>query len=382
MEHHNKRMKIMLLVVGVLFGVIFLYKGVMSLVIKHYMASQSHAVPVSIAKVAYANWQPTLSATGSVRAIQGVNVTTELAGMVTAIHFIPGSVVQEGALLIELNADTERAALEALKASAALAKITYDRDKAQYAVSAVSKQTLDSDLQQLKNLDAQVMQQAAVVAKKTIRAPFSGRLGINLVNKGQYLNPGDTITMLQMIDPIYVDFYLPQQTLAQIKVGLPVVVRTDAYPQDSFKGTVTSINPGVDVATRNVLVEATLANPKGWLTPGMFANISIDVGKEKRYLTLAQTAVSFNPYGEIVYVIYQKDEDKHKKQDKARLFAKQVFVTTGETRGDQVTILKGLKEGQTVVTSGQLKLKNDAEVTINNSIVPSDKIHPDTPNDH
>jgi len=380
MKHQNKRRMIKMLIgVGILFGLIFIYKLVGLLLFKHYMAA--NAVPtisVSAMKVSSSEWQPVIKASSSLRAIRGVNVTTELAGMVRTIYFKPGATVNSGTLLVQLNADSDIAQLHALQASAALAVITYTRDKAQYAVHAVSKQTVDTDAANVKNLNAQVAQQVAIVNKKTIRAPFTGRLGINQVNPGQFLNPGDAIVTLQTLHPIYADFFVPQQALARLKVGQQVILTSDSFPGRNFYGKVTTINPAVDVNSRNVEVEATIANPKSELTPGMFATAEVYTGKAEPHLTLPMTAVSFNPYGEIVYIINQTGTDK---KGQAIMTVMQSFVTTGETRGDQVAITRGIKAGDLVVTSGQLKLKNGSRVAINNSIVPSNNPAPNAPNE-
>lgn len=375
----KKRMTIMLICMGILFGGIILWKIFMNVMLKRYLASQSSVQTVSAMQVPTSLWQPVLKSTGSLRAIRGVDVTTELAGMVQKIYFTPGAMVNAGTLLVQLNADAEQGQLQSLQAQAALAKITYDRDKAQYAIRAVSKQTVDNDFQNLRSLQGQVAEQEATVAKKAIKAPFSGKLGINNVNLGQYLNPGDKIVTLQTLDPIYADFYLPQQMLRQLKVGQEVKLTSDAFPGKLFKGKVTTINPALDTTTRNVEVEATIINPNNELNPGMFALVEVTVGEPKEFLTLPQTAINFNSYGNIVYVLTEKEKDKKGK----RIFiAKQVFVSTGETRGDQITVLKGLKQGDRVVTSGQLKLKNGSLVSINNSIVPSNNPTPITPNEH
>ena len=371
----------MLVIVGILFGIIFLYKGFVSFMTKRFFASQSPVETVSTTQAEYTTWKQILKATGSIRAIKGVNVTTELAGMVKTIYFTPGATVQQGTVLVQLNADSDVAQLLALQATAELARITYERDKAQYSFKAVSKQTLDADFQNLKNALAQVAQQAATVEKKTIRAPFTGRLGISAVNPGQYLNPGDKVVTLQTLDPIYVDFYLPQQALAKLQMGQEVAVTTDTFPHQVFKGKITTIDPAVDTTTRNVEVEATLANPKYLLTPGMFAATEVDTGAPKRYLTLPQAAISYNPYGNIVYIVHKGGKDKNGKEDKNRLFVKQAFVVTGQTRGDQVAVLEGIKEHDVIVTSGQLKLKNGSAVTINNKVQPSNSPAPDVQNE-
>ncbi len=377
----KKRMKVMLISVGILFGAIFLYKGFQTLMMKWFISHQSHTVSVSAMKVSYSRWQPQIHAIGSSRAFRGVNVTAELAGMVQKINFESGDFVKEGASLIQLKAGTEIAALQALEASEDLARITYERDQLQFKIGAVSKQTLDADAANLKNLKAQVAQQAAIVAKKTIKAPFSGRLGISFVNPGEYVNPGNKIVTLQTLNPILVDFYLPQQFLAELAVGQTVNVTADTYPGKVFSGKITAINSAVDAATRNIEVEATIDNPQLTITPGMSVSVTVNTGAPKYHLTLPQTAVSFNPYGELVYIIKEKNPGV-KNKSKIILTAKQAFVITGETRGDQVEILKGLSEGDIVVTSGQLKLKNGSQVIINNSIVPSNEQSPIAHNEH
>ncbi len=377
---NTKPMKIMLITLGVLFGGIFLYKAIIELMMKHYFATHTNpVVTVSTMTVDYSTWQPQLKSVGSLRATLGVNVTAQLGGMIKAIYFKPGSIVQADTPLVQQNADSDIAQLQSLQANAELAKITYARDKAQYKVKAVSKQQVETDEQNLKSLTAQVAQQAAIVNKLTIKAPFSGRLGISQVNPGQYLNPGDAIVTLQSLDPIYVDFYLPQQALSQLQVGQNVVVTIDTFPGKQFGGKITTINPIVDTNTRNVEVEATLPNPNNLLTPGMFANVEVKAGKTASYLTVPQTAITFNPYGDIVFLVHPDGKDEN---NQAILKVQQIFVTTGEARGDQIAVLKGIKKGDMIVTSGQLKLKNGSIVKINNTVQPDDSPSPLVPNEH
>lgn len=370
----KKQMAIMLLAVAALFLAIFVIKAVKgAMQMKYMMASMSPVITVSAMKVEFSPWQPKLTASGTLSPINGVDVTTEIAGLITATPVIPGSWVKQGDLLVELNTDSDIAQLHALQANAELAQTIYDRDKAQYAIKAVSKAVLDSDAADLKSKQAQVAEQAAIVAKKRIRAPFSGRLGIVTINLGQYLHPGDKIATLEQLDPIYVDFYIPQQALVQLKMGQPIRLTTDAFPGQIFTGAITTIEPKVDPATRNIAIEATLSNPKGLLLPGMFATVEVEVKALQHYLTLPQTAISYNPYGDIVYVITEKGTDG---KGKPQQIANQVFVKLGEKRGDQVAILTGLKKGDLVVTSGQLKLKNGSIVAINNSVVPGNNPAP------
>ena len=377
----KKRMSIMLIALGVLFGCLILYKLLIGFIIKRSIAQNRYpTITVSAITVKESPWQETIKQAGSLRAIRGVNVTTSLAGMVKAIYFTPGTDVKQGDLLVQLNADAEMGQLESLEAQAANAKLIYERDKKQFEIQAVSKQTVETDLQNYKNFLGQVAEQKAIVDKKSIEAPFSGRVGINLVNPGQYLNPGDAVTSLQALDPIYADFYVPQQEIHKIKLREKVIITSDAFPGKQFQGMITARNPAIDVDTRNIQVEATLANPTLELIPGAFVNVEVTVGVPKNFLTLPQTAISYNPYGDLVFVVTKtKEKDKN---DQFILEVKQKFVELGETRGDQVQVLKGLKAGETVVTSGQLKLKNGSHVTIDNSVQPTNSPETLADNEH
>jgi len=361
-----KRMVIMLIALGLIMGVIFcthLIKGMIGA--RHTKERATNAITVSAIEAKNEAWQPVIHATGSLRTTKGVEVTTELAGMIRRILFKPGQDIKEGTILVELNTDPDVAQLLSLQATAELAQITYDRDKLQYAAQGISKATLDMDLANLKSSLAQVEEQKANIAKKIIRAPFSGRLGISAINPGQYLNPGDKVVSLQMLDPIYVDFYLPEQELGSVQVGQLVALTSDAYPGQTFTGKITTIDPEIDVNTRNVEVEATLPNPKGRLLPGMYGEVHVITGEPQTYLTLPQTAISYNPYGDIAYILKADGKDK---KGNPKYITKQTFVTVGETRGDQVSVLAGIKAGDFVVTSGQMKLKNGSLVVVNNAI--------------
>ncbi|MDB5829998.1 MAG: efflux transporter periplasmic adaptor subunit [Variovorax sp.] len=366
-------------------------------------APKPGAQTVSTVKAQTLEWQPQLASVGTLVAVRGVDVTTEIAGLVRSLNFKSGQEVKVGELLVQLNADSDVAQLASLQAAAELSATTLKRDQAQLAGQAVSQAVVDNDLADLKSKRALVAQQQALVAKKTIRAPFSGRLGITTVNPGQYLNPGDKIVTLQTIDPIYIDFSLPQKQLAGLSVGQVVNVATDGFVGELFPGKINAINSKVDPTTRNVLVEATIANPQRRLLPGMFARANVDVGEKKQYLTLPQTAITYNPYGSTVFILKpveqvpaagapnanaapkgEKEAKDEKKEAKpaapalppGTLVAQQVFVTTGETRGDQVSILKGIAEGQDVVTSGQLKLKNGTPVVVDNTVQPANSPNP------
>ncbi|TKC87977.1 efflux RND transporter periplasmic adaptor subunit [Trinickia terrae] len=370
-----KRMTIMLICVGLLLAALVGFNLFRAHMFAKFMAANS-APPATVTAITagYQSWQPQLTAVGSLRAVRGVDVTTEVAGLVREIAFNSGQDVKAGQILVRLNDDTDVALLQSLKAQADLAQTVYQRDKAQYEIKAIAKAQLDSDEADLRSKHAQVAQQAALVDKKTIRAPFAGRLGITTVNPGQYLNPGDAIVTLQAVDPIYADFFLPQQQLGQLSVGQTVLVDTSAYSGRMFTGKILSINPKVDTNTRNVQIEAAVDNHERKLLPGMYANVKIDAGAVERYLTLPQTAITYNPYGATVFVV--KPGTQPNAQGKVLPIAQQVFVTPGPTRGDQVAIMKGVTEGTQVVTSGQLKLKNGTPLIIDNRVQPADSPNP------
>jgi membrane fusion protein, multidrug efflux system len=357
-----------------LLGGVFGFEAFRAIMIKRFMAS-AHVPPqtISAAPAVVSEWQPQLKAVGSLRAVNGADLSLEVAGIVDKILFKSGADVAAGTLLLQLRADDDIAKLAALEASAGLAAETYARDQKQFKVQAVSKQQLDTDEANLKNARAQVDEQQAIVDKKFVRAPFAGHLGIRQVDVGQYLNAGATIVTLQALDPIFVDFTLPQQDLERIAVGQKVTARTDAYSGQSFTGTIDAINPKVDSATRNFQVRATLPNPGHRLLPGMYATVDIAVGAPQRYVTLPQTAIAYNPYGNTVFIVEQEGGGE---KGAERLIAHQTFVTTGPTRGDQVAVLSGVKEGDTVVTAGQIKLRNGSPVAINDAVQPSDDAHP------
>ncbi len=360
----RKRLFIMLGLVLLLVALLALFKF---LQIRKLIASipKPQAQVVTAMKAQKQSWQPQLNAVGSLVAVRGVTVASEIAGLVRDVKFASGQDVKAGAVLVQLNADAEIAQAASLQATVDLATSVLARDKLQLQAKAISQAQIDADVADLNAKRANLAQQQATIAKKTIRAPFNGRLGISTVARGQYLNAGDKIVTLQTLDPIHVDFNLPQRQLAQIQVGQRVLLSNDAGG-GGIEGKITAISPLVDAATRNALVEATAANPKKLLLPGMFARVDIDSGEAKPYLTLPQTAITYNPYGSTVFVVERGE----------KLTAKQVFVTTGPTRGDQVAVLSGIEEGQQVVTSGQLKLKNGTEVKIDNSVQPANEPNP------
>jgi len=369
MEPLHRRMTIMLCGVFLLLGLIFAFNQFKTFMIKHFISGMGlPPATVSTMVIATTEWQPKLTSVGNVRAFRGVELSTEIGGLVLTVPIKSGQDVKEGELLIKLNDASDVAQLKSLKAMADLAKIINERDRQQLAIQAISKNVFDTSAADAKSKQAQVESQIALVAKKNLKAPFSGRVGIVSINPGQYVNPGDKLLTLQTLDPIFVDFNLPQSNAEQIQVGQDVVVTTDAFKDASFTGKITAVSPKVDTNTRNISIEAQIANPDKKILPGMFANVNIKLGEQVKLLTLPQTAVTYNPYGSTVFIA--KPTGKKDKQGKPALEAQQVFVTTGATRGDQVAILKGVEEGATVVTSGQLKIKNGTPLIINNKVQP------------
>ena len=363
-KYLNKPMWFMLIGVALLFGSLFVWKGVSAyLIARQTRLVVQPAVAVSTTKVDFSVWQPMLRAVGTLRAILGINVTTERPGLVQHIYFVPGSDAKKGEILLQLNADTELAQLKAAEAQVELGKITYARDKLQYLAHGVSQQTLETDLWNLKRQEAQAEEVRTNVQKKTIYAPFAGRLGISQVSFGQYITPGDIITSLQTFHPIYIDFYLPQQALRYLRKEQSVVVSTDVLPAQKFLGKITTIEPQVDTKSSNVKLEATISNPQFNLIPGMYASVEIKAQKSKQYLTLPLSAISFDSFGEFVFLV-KKTMIKNKT---AQFTVEQTYVTTGMKREAEVAILKGIKLGDVVVTGGQLKLKSGDSIRIVNT---------------
>jgi membrane fusion protein (multidrug efflux system) len=405
-EKQPSTTKRMLIMIGAVLALILIIAGIKVLSIMKMMASFKPPPPavVTTARANYQEWQPELRGVGTLRALRGADLALDIAGLVTAVNVRSGQEVKAGQLLLQLRDTEDVAQLRQLEATAALAQVTFARAQAQAAVQVISKADYDTAAADLKAKQAAVEQQKVLVAKKQLRAPFAGRAGIVTVNPGTFLSAGTVIVTLQELDPIYVDFHLPQRNLSELHVGQRINLMLDAFPDKSFEGAVSAVSPKIDADTRNVQVEGKAPNHDRILTPGMFANVAVDAGAQKNYLTLPQTAVVFNPYGETVFIVQTKREaDKaqaagspqdsdpapapqktsQKKSGPAQpqiaedaLVVRQVFVTTGPTRGDQVAVIKGLKEGDVVVSSGQIKLKNGAPVRIDNRVQPSDNPNP------
>jgi membrane fusion protein, multidrug efflux system len=323
-------------------------------------------------------WQSLLTAVGSLEAVQGVMVSAELKGKVENIAFKPGAMARAGDLLVQQDISSETAQLRASEAAVALAKITLDRTRKLLAIGTASQSQYDNADAQYKQAAAQADDIRATIAKKTIRAPFAGRLGIRLINLGQTLNEGDAIVSLQSFDPIFVNFSLPQQQLARIRPGLLVRMTTDALPDRTIEGKITAINPAVDAATRNIRVQATAANSGEQLRPGMFVNVAVVLPAQIEVLSIPATAVLYAPYGDSVFIVEEKKNDKSGRPGK---IVRQQFVRLGMKRGDFIAVASGLKEGETIVSTGVFKLRNGQAVVVNNSLAPEFKLMPKTKDD-
>jgi membrane fusion protein (multidrug efflux system) len=395
-----KRMIIMLVIVGLIFGGIFGFKWFGNKMMNQFMDNMP--VPpaaITVAEARVERWTESLEAIGTLTAVNGTDVTTESAGVVGAIRFESGQAVKKGDVLLQLDASTETATLRSLEAGLNLAVTQRDRFRDLFERNqAVAKADLDQRESEAAQLQANVNAQRALIARKTIRAPFDGVLGIRKVNLGQFLNPGDPIVSLQSMDPIYINFSLPEQRLGAVQVGQEVDVTVDSLPGRSFTGTVTAIEPQVDASTRNFMLQATIGNAEAILRPGTFARASAKVGESADAVVIPQTAVSFNPYGNTVYVVSESaaptgqaaapvevradDESPSAPADPAappagpQLTVKQRFITTGATRGDLVVVTDGLEVGERVATSGLLKLRNDAVVVINDEVEPTSDERP------
>jgi membrane fusion protein (multidrug efflux system) len=338
-------------------------------------ASAAHAAAppeaVATSLVQASEQRPSLDAVGTVTAVQGVTLNAEVAGTIRRIAFEDGAQVQAGTVLVELDTSVERAQLAAAQASQELARINLQSGKSLVDSGAMPKNQFSSLEAQSKQAGAEVARLQAVIAKKTIRAPFSGRTGLRQVNLGQLVGNGDKIVSLQSLDPVYVDFGLPQQRLSQLAVGARVNVTTDVFPGERFEGELSAIHPEVDQATRSVRLRATLKNPAGKLRPGMFAKAQVQLPSRQNVLLVPATAVTYAPYGDSVFVV-----DTREKPAKVQ----QKFVRLAGAQGDFVVVTQGLSAGELVVTTGNFKLRNGVSVIINNDLKPEPSLTP-TPSD-
>jgi len=328
------------------------------------------AVTSAIAK--QEQWPSTLSIIGSAEAVHGVMVSADLAGTVDKINFESGKAVHAGDVLVELDIRQERAQLASLEAQRDLAKVNYARMDQLVKEGVISRMEYDQATANQKQTEANVAETRATIERKTIRAPFSGILGIRKVNLGQYLSSGSPIVQLQSLNPIYVDFGIPQQSASRVPVGRNLRITSDEFAGQVFSGRVTAVDSVVDEATRNIQIQATLANPDGKLRPGMFVNVEVALGAVRPVIALPASAISYAPYGDSVFVITDMKDPKGRQYRGVR----QQFVKVEGSRGDLVGVVSGVNPGDEVVTSGVFKLRNGAAVQVNNKVQPGNNPAP------
>jgi membrane fusion protein (multidrug efflux system) len=365
------KLKPFIIALAVLLVIVGAVAGVKALQIGRLIASGKEeggppTETVSTAQVTRESWDRTVESVGSMRAVQGADLSTEESGVVTKILFENGAEVQEGDLLVELDTDTEQANLRSAEAEQQLARTVYERTRRLRENSTVPQSDLDAAESQLRKMTALVEQLKATIRKKQLNAPFSGRLGIREANLGQFVNQGDKIVSLQSLDPIYVDFLLPQQLLSQLVPGSELRVVTDVYPDKVFEGQLTAANSEIDPITRNIRLQGTLKNPGGLLRPGMFGRVMLSLGEAEEVTAIPVNSVITATYGDSVFVVEEKAGEAGEKQ----LVANQRFIRTGRSEGDFVAVTEGLKPGETVVTAGAFKLRNGSVIEVNNDMAP------------
>jgi membrane fusion protein (multidrug efflux system) len=366
-------------VVGLLVVILILVGAKASQILTMVKAGESFVPPpeaVTSANVEAARWQPTTPAIGSLVAVHGVTLGVEVPGTVREVAFESGATVKQGSVLVRLDISAERAQLAAAQADEKLARVSLERARRLHQGEANAQADLDTAEARAAQAGAAVENLRAVIAKKTIRAPFDGRIAIRQVELGQVVSPGTPIASLQSVNPIHADFWLPQRALVELSSGQRARLRIDAFPDAAWDGEVTTINPEVDPATRNVRVRATFQNADGRLRPGMFANVEVLSAEQRSVLVIPATAVMFAPYGDSVFAIERGKDPAGNETDVAR----QKFVRTGERRGDLVAVVSGLNPGERVVSSGAFKLRNGTAVKVDNALAPDARLAP-TPAD-
>lgn len=364
----RKRMIIMIIALVIVFGSIFGWDALRAHFMKQYFANfQPPPTTVSATKAQSGAWQPTISAVGTMAAINGVNVTTQIGGMITTINFSSGQMVNQNQLLIQLDDSVDVANLQKAQAQLELNKLTYERYKVLLKKAVISVENYDQSLSNYQQSVANVASIQANINYKHITAPFTGKIGIRLVNLGQYVSPGTALVSLQSMDPLFVNFSVPEQNLHYLKLGQTLEIKVDNQPGKVFTGKLTAINSTVDTTTHNISIQGTVPNPQQLLYPGLFANINVLLPPQPNVVTIPQTAIAYSLFGNSVFLIKKDGKDK---SGKDILRVTRAFVTTGDQYNNKVVITKGLKAGDMVVTSGQLKLDNNTQVVVNNVIQP------------
>ena len=363
----RKILTVVIVVLAVVLGLAGIKVSQIHTMLAAASASAPPAETISAAVAREEKWQDTLTAIGSINAVQGVTISPEIAGKVSEITFESGAVVAKGDLLVRLDTSSEEAQLRAIEAQVELARLNAERDRQLRANNTVSQSELDAAEATLKQEQGNADAIRATIEKKNIRAPFAGQLGIRLVNLGELLDVGKPVVSLQALSPVFTDFSLPQQELARLKPGLAVRVSSDTYPGQHFDGTLTAINPDLDATTRSVRLQATFANAEQLLRPGMFVRVEVIFPEEQAVLAVPATAILSAPYGDSVYVI---ESHPGKNGGKPEATVSQKFVRTGRSHGDFISILSGLKAGDRVVSAGVFKLRNGMSVQENNETTP------------
>lgn len=360
----KKRMAIAILALIAVFGSIFGWKAVQAYFMGQYFANfQPPPVTVSSGVARTESWQPRLEAVGSLSAVYGVEVAAEVSGVVKDIRFQSGGNVETGALLVQLDDASEQAELPGLRARLKLAERNLQRAREVVGKGLAAQETQDATQSEYDQALSAVRTRETLIAKKAIRAPFSGTLGIRRVNAGEYLQPGTPVVTLQALNPLYVNFTLPQQQLGRIQTGQTLEIHSSAWPGKSFGGKITAISPKIDADTRNFAVQGEIDNPGGELRPGMFTEIAVLAGQPETFVTVPRNAITYSLYGDSVFVIVDKDGTK---------VAQQKFVKTGPARDGRIAVTEGLQEGEHIVTAGQLKLQDGARVNIDNDVALAD----------
>ena len=360
-----------------LVGIFLIIAGIKGLQMWTMISAGKKMVPppttVTSAEVTKADWQPMLTAVGSISPVQGAMISAELAGTVAEINFQSGALVKKGEVLLKLDASAEEAQRRSAEADAELAKNDLDRARGLAERKVISAAEFDATQSKYAQKKAAVENMQSVIDKKQIRAPFDGTAGIRAVNPGQMVKVGDPLVSLQALGQVFVDFSLPQQQLADVKPDLPVKVTTDAVPDREFEGKLTAVNSSIDPTTRNVSLQATLDNHDNVLRAGMFGRVKVLLPQKNPTLFIPATAVSYAPYGNSVFVIEKKSDEKTKQEN---LILRQQFIRTGETRGDFVAVTNGLKANEQVVSTGVFKLRNGMNVVVDNKLAPKSEIAP------
>src|SRR6478672_9198771 len=364
--------------IGLLAAIIVFVVGIKFLQIGKMMSTPHTMPPTTVSSVAVKeeDWAPRLTAVGSVSAVQGAVVSAELAGVVSEINFQNGGEAKKGEVLMKLDASQEEALLRSAEADAQLAKTDLERSRDLAMKKVVSGAEFDSAQSKFTRQNAVVDQMRSSIAKKTVTAPFDGQLGIRQANVGQMINAGQQVVGLTALDPVYVDFALPDQYLSKLANELEVTFRSDAFPCRLFKGKLTAINSMVDPVTRNVPLQATLENPDHALHHGMFTKVEVALSETKKTIVIPGSAVAYAPYGDSVFVIEKQKDPKTGKESE---MLRQQFARIGEARGDFVAVTQGLKAGQTIVSTGVFKLRNGMAVTVNNDLAPKPELNPKPP---